>query len=238
MALVARLVSSTVHDVNNALQVIAGSVELVQMAPAASDMVARRITAIDTQTKRATRLLQELSDFLRDARDGAERIDLKAAAQQVIASRHYSLTKLHMTAAVEGDPVFLSANPRHLQQMLLNLIVNAEESGASHVTVRLGTDGDQGTVSVEDNADVVRLKPDTTGGAGSPPVSSSAVSAFEVSRSAASSVASGSSRTTNNLGIGLEVSSWLASQNGGSLIREPLAGLGSQALLRLPLSRG
>src|SRR5689334_13773355 len=90
LALTSRLLSSTV---NNALQVIAGSVELLQAAPAASEMIQRRITAIDTQAKRASKLLNELSEFVRDARESAERVDLLALSRQVIAMRHYSLTK-------------------------------------------------------------------------------------------------------------------------------------------------
>ena len=58
----------------------------------------------------------------------AERIDLAALARQVVAARHYSLTKLRITAAVEGDAVFVMANPRHVQQILLNLVVNSEEA--------------------------------------------------------------------------------------------------------------
>jgi signal transduction histidine kinase len=200
LALVSRLLASTVHDVNNALQVIAGSVELLQMAPAASEMVQRRIAAIDTQAKRASTLLQELSEFVRDARESAEPVDLAALCRQVVAARHYSLTKLRITAAVEGDAVFVMANPRHVQQILLNLVVNSEEAHASTLTIRVAADGDYGTAVVDDNAPP-----------GGPPQAA-------------------------NLGIGLEVSTWLAGKNGGSLTREPLPA-GSRAIVKLPSRR-
>jgi signal transduction histidine kinase len=199
LALLSRLLSSTVHDVNNALQVIAGSVELLQMAPAASDMVQRRVTAIDTQAKRASKLLQELSDFLRDTRESAERVDLAAICRQVLATRHYSLTKLRIAAAVEGDSVVVMANPRHAQQILLNLVVNSEDAQASSLTIRVAADGAFGTATVEDNAPGAAPQP-------------------------------------GNLGIGLEVSTWLAEKNGGSLTREPLPA-GSRAILKLPVAR-
>jgi signal transduction histidine kinase len=198
LALIGRLLSSTVHDVNNALQVISGSVELLQMAPAASEMIQRRVTAIDTQARRATALLQELSDFVRDARATAERTDLKALAAQVLESRRYSLTKLHITAAVEGDSVFAHANPRHLHQILLNLIVNAEEAKASSVLIRTGQTDGFAEIAVSDDAKE------------SPPAGPA------------------------NLGIGIEVSTWLAEQNGGTLTRAPLDAGGSRAVLRLP----
>lgn len=199
LALTARLLSSTVHDVNNALQVIAGSVELLQMQPAGSEMIQRRITAIDTQAKRASRLLQELTEFVRDARALAETIDLKAMAEQVLASRHYAVTKLRITASVVGEPVRVSANPKHLQQILLNLMVNAEDAQCSTLVVRVGREGDQAIVSIENNAG----KPDAGTG------------------------------NRELLGIGLEVSMWLAQKNGGTVTFEPGAD-GSRARLSLP----
>jgi signal transduction histidine kinase len=196
LALTARLLSSTVHDVNNALQVIAGSVELLQMAPAASEMIQRRITAIDTQSKRASKLLQDLTEFVRDARALAETVELKALAEQVLASRHYAVTKLRITASVEGEAVKVSANPKHLQQILLNLLVNAEDAQCSTLAIRVGRDGNQAVVVVENNAGQASAKADA-------------------------------------LGIGLEVSQWLAQKNGGTVTYEPAAGV-TRAKLSLP----
>lgn len=196
LALTARLLSSTVHDVNNALQVIAGSVELLQMTPAPSEMVQRRITAIDTQAKRASKLLQDLTEFVRDARAAAEPIELKAMAEQVLASRHYAVTKLRITASVEGEPVRVSASPKHVQQILLNLLVNAEDAQCSTLVVRVGRQGDQAVLVVENNAGQASTRAEA-------------------------------------LGIGLEVSMWLAQKNGGTVTYEPAAGV-SRATLTLP----
>lgn len=198
LALTARLLSSTVHDVNNALQVIAGSVELLQMAPAASEMIQRRITAIDTQSKRASKLLQDLTEFVRDARSLAETIELKALAEQMLVTRHYAITKLRITVTVEGEPVKVSANPKHLQQILLNLLVNAEDARCSTLAIRVVKEGALAVVSIKDNA-------------GPRPQDA----------------------TRDNLGIGLEVSQWLAQQNGGTVTYEPAAA-GSHARLTLP----
>lgn len=201
LALVSRLLSSTVHDVNNALQVIAGSVELLQMSPPATEAIGRRITAIDTQTKRATRLLQELTEFVRDARETSERLDLKALAEFVAASRHYAFTKLRITGSVDGDAVFVSANPKHVRQIVLNLVINAEDAHSQTITIRTGANGAFGTLAIEDDA----------------------VPGEEKADGAAS------------LGIGLEVSTWLAERNGGALTREQMA-RGSRATLSLPLA--
>jgi C4-dicarboxylate-specific signal transduction histidine kinase len=220
LALTARLLSSTVHDVNNALQVIAGSVELLQMQPAASEMIQRRITAIDTQAKRASKLLQDLTEFVRDARKSAETIELKALTEQVLASRHYAVTKLRISAAVEGEAVRVHANPRHVQQILLNLLINAEDAMSSTLAIRVNHEGSQAVVTVENSGGGERGT-----GNGEPFDSAQGKRAGSAER----------------LGIGLEVSQWLAQKNGGSVTFEPLfdsaqgkAAVGSRAKLTLP----
>ncbi len=212
LALTGRLLSSTVHDVNNALQVIGGSLELLQMAPAASEMVQRRITAIDTQTKRASKLLQDLTEFVRDQRLLAETIDLKTLSEQVLASRHYAVTKLRIAASVEGEPVKVSANPKHLQQILLNLLINAEDARCSTLKIRVLKEQNRGIVAVESTVG------DRGTGDGEP------FDAAQGQRAGAS---------PENLGIGLEVSQWLAEKNSGSVTYEPGAGV-SRATLSLP----
>jgi two-component system C4-dicarboxylate transport sensor histidine kinase DctB len=220
LALIARVVSSTVHDVNNALQVISGSAELLEMAPGASEAVLRRGRAIGTQAKRASDLLNELSGFVRDARDRAERVGLHQVASQALAMRHYSLNKLRVTTAVEGDEVWVEANARELLQVLLNLVINAEqaigETGEARLRVLLAREGQTATLSVEDN------------GAGVP---ADAVDTLFDARMTAPGA-------SGDLRIGLGVSRWLAGRMNGTLTHAPADGGGARFVLSLPVSGG
>lgn len=220
LAIIARLLSSTVHDVNNALQVIGGSAELLQMAPGASEAVLRRGQAIGTQAKRASGLLNELMEFVRDGREQAERIGLKAVAEHGLGLRHYSLAKLRVTPAVEGDEAFVEACPRHVLQIVLNLVINAERACADTADPRLllvvRQEGDRVSLTVEDN------------GRGIPADAVSRV--FEVP----SAIAAGA---VDDLGVGLSVSRWLADRSGGSLSYAPGPAGGSRLTLALPASR-
>ena len=64
LSLLSRLVASTVHDMNNALQVMGGGLELLQMPPVDVAAVSR---AIGGKTQRINGLLQDLTRFMRDA---------------------------------------------------------------------------------------------------------------------------------------------------------------------------
>lgn len=218
LSLIARVVSSTVHDVNNALQVIGGSAELLEMAPGASDAVLRRGQAIGTQAKRASALLNDLSAFVRDARDRPEPVGLHAVASHALAMRHYSLSKLRVTTAVEGDEVSVAVNPRELLQVLLNLVINAEQALATTPDARLRVvierEGDQAAVVVEDN------------GSGVAPGDLAAL--FDARTTAPNEA--------GDLHIGLAVSAWLASRMGGRLTHAPAAGPGARFTLQLPIS--
>jgi len=220
LSLIARVVSSTVHDTNNALQVIGGSAELLEMAAGASEAVLRRGQTIATQAKRASALLNDLSAFVRDTRDRPERLGLHAVVSHAVAMRHYSLTKLRLAPVVEGSDVPVEVNPRELLQVLLNLLINAEQALAKTPDARLRViverDGDQAAVVVEDN------------GRGVAPGDVEGL--FEARTLAPSE--------SGELRIGLAVSAWLASRMGGSLAYAPAAGQGARFTLRLPVSGG
>ncbi|MGE0865204.1 MAG: sensor histidine kinase [Vicinamibacterales bacterium] len=218
LSLIARVVSSTIHDVNNALQVIGGSAELLEMAAGASEAVLRRGQTIGTQAKRASALLNDLSTFVRDTRDRPETVGLRAVAAQAVAMRQYSLAKLRVTTAIDGDDVMVDANPRQLLQVLMNLVINAEQAlvKTPEAQLRIGVrrDGNQAGVTVEDNGGGV--------------AAGNVETLFDATTD--------EPNQAGDLHIGLAVSRWLAARMGGSLSYEPAAGQGARFTLRLPAS--
>lgn len=218
LSLLARLVATTVHDVNNALQVIGGGVELLQMKPADPDAVTR---AIGGQAERANRLLQDLSRFARDTGGDPEPVNLKELAEQALALRHFALTRLRAARSVEGDSVTVSVVRRDVLQVVLNLLVNAELAlpGVTGPSVRIVVSHGEGraTVAVEDNgpgvpADLREGLFDPGPLPDLPPV--------------------------ERLGIGLLVSRALAGRLGGTLTYAPGEPAGAIFTLSLPASRG
>ena len=127
LAIIATLVPGTVHDVNNALQVISGSAELLGLGGSASpENITRRGTAIADQARRATGLLGELTQLVRDSSEVRQRLNLREIADRSLALRQHALHKAKIDAAVDGPDVAVRANPRHVLQIVLNLMLNAE----------------------------------------------------------------------------------------------------------------
>src|SRR4051812_42049152 len=90
LALTSALLSTTVHEVNNALQVISGSAEMLN--PSASpDVIGRRTDAIGQHARRASALLAELSSFARDESTNMMSLDLGQIAQRALAMRQYTI---------------------------------------------------------------------------------------------------------------------------------------------------
>ena len=217
LAIIAALVPGSVHDVNNALQVISGSAELLGMAGGGSaENITRRGLAIGEQARRATGTLSELTQFVRDANDAPQRVGLRMVAERALALRQHALRKAKIDAAVEGDEVLALANPRHVLQIVLNLLLNAEAAlnGRSPAILRLTTARQDGTatMTLTDSGNGIAADRHATLFA--------APEAYD--------------GLPDRLGIGLFVSSALAGKNGGRLSYAPAAGGGAAFTLGLP----
>lgn len=213
-SLAVRLLATSVHDVNNILQVMSGAAEVLALDPTPA-AVAKRTTSIVGQSAAATAVLHNLMAFVRadgPAGDGARPL---ALAQQALAFRQHAFKKLRLTATAEGDDVACAMARHHLQQVLLNLVLNAEQAlagqagGVIRLTVR---GGEATTIEVDDNgpglAEAAR-----TSAFGWPPVPGSAA---------------------GTLGIGLLVSRRLIDAVGGTLQVDAQPAGGTRAIVTVP----
>lgn len=216
LALANAQLSATVLEVNNALQVITGSAETLSAA-SPPEVVSRRAEAIAAHARRASALLAELSSFARDDNTSTNAIDLGQLAQRALAMRQYAMASLRLNSSFESSgpipPVI--ANSRAVMQIVLNLLVNAEQAltpgGDGRIVVSVHGDGSMVALSVDDDGPGVA--PDR------------AASLFTQLPS-----------TTRGLGIGLAVSKNLAARFGGTLTYSPRAGGGSRFVINLPVA--
>jgi two-component system C4-dicarboxylate transport sensor histidine kinase DctB len=198
LALAAQLLPNTIHDLNNALQIITGSAELLDLATGAEEVeVRRRGLAIRTQASRATMLLNELKAFTRDGTDHVQRLPVRPVIERALALRRYSLTKFGIESSLQGEEAALG-NARDLLQIVLNTLINAEQALAGRpggkIAIEIVRSAEQVLVTISDNG---------------PGLSDEA--ARSLFRPSASPDARG------RLGIGLTVSRSLAERQGGAL---------------------
>lgn len=214
-ALVTRLLSTTVHDVNNALQVMSAAAEVLAMDPT-PEAVARRTESIVGQARQATAALQPLVAFARDTAPTGGRVRPKVVAEQALALRSYALRKARIASSVSGDDADCAAAHGRVLQVLLNLLVNAEAVLAGRhgavLTVRVSAEADRVAVAVDDN------------GPGLQEHQVASLFAWPPMEPPAA----------GSLGIGLLVSQALAGRDGGAVGYAPRAGGGASFTLSLP----
>ena len=161
----ARLLSGVVHDVNNALQVISGTVELLTSRPDLPPTILPSLDRLSRQTARAANVLAEVQQFTRGSVTEMGRVNLREVAEHSLALRAFSIKRANLSSkleATEGQQFYVNGNRAQLQQALMNLIMNAEQAMAGRggeILVSLDTDGTWVTVSVSDKGSGVALEP-------------------------------------------------------------------------------
>ena len=157
-ATVARLLAGAAHEVNNALQVIGGTSELLQGTEGLPPPVEDGLQRITVQTTRAASAIQEVLTFARQRMDATARVNLREIATRSVALRSFAIGRARLSIAVDASPkgrFAVDGNPTLLQLAVLNLIVNAEQalSGRSGGAIRVELEEPSGSVvlRVSDN---------------------------------------------------------------------------------------
>jgi signal transduction histidine kinase len=129
-ATVARLLAGVAHEVNNALQVIGGTTELLQTMPDLPASVADGLQRIVVQNTRAAVAIQEVMLFARQ-KDAPGRTNLREIAARSVALRSFAVGRARLAIAFDAPTsgrFVVNGNAALLQLAVLNLIVNAEQA--------------------------------------------------------------------------------------------------------------
>jgi signal transduction histidine kinase len=130
LRIVARVVSNAAHDINNALQVIGGSAEMLGNRPALGLTEQRRVHAIASQAERISATLEGLSSITRSEGVGRKLVDLTRVAAEAVALRAFSLSRARIAVTIDrpaGVSCAVSADRRRILQVFLNLLLNVEK---------------------------------------------------------------------------------------------------------------
>ena len=130
LATAARMVAGLAHELNNSLQVVSGLVELLGDRPDIPPDAVTRIQRIGGQAEKATVAIRQVLGYTREFGPETTSVDLAAAAEQALALRRYQLGRAGISATVEAPsiPVTVPGDDRALLQVLLNLVLNAEDA--------------------------------------------------------------------------------------------------------------
>jgi signal transduction histidine kinase len=158
LATIARLVAGLAHELNNSLQIIGGTVELLTDRTDVPADVMAKLQRIGGQAEKATLTIRRALGYTREAGAEIGSVDLAGTLRQVMALRHYPLGRAGISFALDGldaAPFRVHADEQALVQALLNLVMNAEEALAGRpskeIRVALAREGDLVRVRVSDS---------------------------------------------------------------------------------------
>ena len=169
MAALGQTISGVAHELNNPLATILSWAERLSERPL-DDSSRRGVDVILAESERAARIVRNLLTFARKRQSTRAMIDVNHVVRETLSLRAYEqrLTNIDVvTALAEGLPqVFADAH--QIQQVLLNLVINAEQAmvsanGRGSLVVRTWQDADQDTVVLEVTDDGPGISADLRG---------------------------------------------------------------------------
>ena len=220
LAAVGQLVSGVAHELNNPLAGVMAFAELLQGLTSADAEVRGAVNTIHREAQRAAKIVRHLLTFARQQPAERESTDLNAIARDALALRHLAFCthEIEVDAVLDPELPVTWADPFQIQQVLLNLIGNAEQALADRpdprrITVRTSHAGGTIFFSVSDTG--VGIDPERLDRIFNPFYTTKPVG--------------------QGTGLGLSISDGIVREHGGRIMVESAPGQGATFVVELPV---
>ena len=158
LAAVGVLVSGVAHELNNPLQAILGTVELLERDDSIRAEVREEIAFIKTQSGRAREIIRNLSRFSSQQTGPTELVDLRDVVAEVVQLRRRDLDASAVTLEVDASARRkVYTNFTEVEQVMLNFVINAQQSIESsgrnrgRILIKVYDEGKKVRVEVHDD---------------------------------------------------------------------------------------
>jgi two-component system, cell cycle sensor histidine kinase and response regulator CckA len=225
MAALGQTVSGVAHELNNPLATILSWAERLSQRGNLEEPIRRGLETILSESERAARIVRNLLTFARKRQTTRAMVDVNQVVRETIALRAYEqhVTNITVLDALAAGLPQVFADGHQVQQVLLNLIINAEQAmiaanGRGTLVVRTWHDADQESVVLEINDDGPGI-PDEL----QPKIFDPFFTTKEVGK---------------GTGLGLTVAYAIVQEHGGRIRLESVPGKGASFYVELPISGG
>jgi len=139
LASIGLLSAGVAHEINTPLTGISSYVQMLQKK--FSDVhYAQILQKIEAQTERVNRIIKNLLNFARNPSDQSfHRVDLKEGLEEIISLIDYRLKSLNINLELKLYPLTIYAQKERLQQVFINIILNALDAMPGGGTLTIET---------------------------------------------------------------------------------------------------
>jgi CheY-like chemotaxis protein len=160
MAALGQTISGVAHELNNPLATILSWAERLSQRSPIDEPVRRGLDIILAESDRAARIVRNLLTFARKRQTTRAMVDVNQVVRETMALRSYEqrVTNIRVIDALAAGLPQVFADGHQVQQVLLNLVINAEQAmlsanGRGTLVVRTWHDAEQECVILEINDD-------------------------------------------------------------------------------------
>jgi PAS domain S-box-containing protein len=153
MSAVGNMAAALAHEIGTPLGVISSSAEMLLDDFEAGDERREDLALILGETERIGGLVRNLLEFARPESPVFEPLDLRSVVERVERLVRHAARKQGTRIVVESGPAWIHGDANQLEQVLLNLTINAMQAlgEGGEVRIGLGTGEDGVRLEVEDD---------------------------------------------------------------------------------------
>jgi two-component system cell cycle sensor histidine kinase/response regulator CckA len=145
MEVVGQLAAGIAHDINNMLTAILGYAALARTELPAGHAVDRNLEQLEDAAQQAAGIVKGMLTFSHKTPTCRQPVELRAAVQNAtrFLSRVLPATVEVVVDGLAGPPLWVSADTGQLQQVLMNLAINARDAMPDGGTLRISLQADR-----------------------------------------------------------------------------------------------
>ncbi len=215
LAAVGELAGGIAHEINNPLQILLGHIQLIQLG---RDLP-KRIEIVKEQVEKISQIVRRLLNFSRKVPEDfkLEPVNINFAIQEMTTFMNHQFKYNDIELILSLDPALplIYGNKIYLQQVFLNLMINAKDAMPNGGKLTIETKLENGNVLIKFSDTGVGIPDD---------IKDKIFEPFFTTKGA------------KGTGLGLSISRWIIRKHNGEIKVESQQGKGSTFIITLPLN--